>query len=102
MFLELVRMHEKGISEQQHIKNGNQLANSYNGYANSNNFESAQLSPIKKEWLAYPFFNPQCFTAEHRLRKKDIQDWIKQHGKEFFEPLRLTEREWALIEGAFI
>lgn len=97
MFLELIRMHESNTTKKQHIAHASQLANAYNGYANADTFANVHTSPIKKEWLRYSFFNSECFMAEHTFRKNDLRAWVQRYGKEFFEPLNLTQEEWRLF-----
>jgi glycosyltransferase involved in cell wall biosynthesis len=56
--------------------------------------EKIRVSPVPAEWIAYTWFDKNCFTQPHLQRKKDIEQWFEQYGVPYFEDLNIWHVEW--------
>lgn len=63
-------------------------------YGRSKDETNIRFSPTRKEWFAYPFFDASIFNKSQQSRKKQVQIWFAQYGKDFFKDLDIWDIDW--------
>ena len=63
-------------------------------YAPSKDETNLRLKPVPAAWLAYEFFDESVFSAPDNWRRVQIQNWLREHGREFFADLDIWDIDW--------
>ncbi len=88
MCLEYIRANQNNIlSRQQNAAIINNFYNTriFKGLERDN--KNIMLKPLSPEWTAYSFFDKYAFIKPHILREREIMEWIKGYGTDYFAPL---------------
>lgn len=80
----------------EHIRNPNRPISEINFiYGQSKDEKSIGFKPCPVEWFqGYDFFNPVIFSLPEIWRKKQVNEWFKQYGKNFFKELDIWDVNW--------
>lgn len=64
------------------------------GYAFCTDENGIRFSPVLSEWTAYPFYDPSIAKIPEMWRAKQVKEWFKEYGKEFFADLKIWDVDW--------
>lgn len=66
-----------------------------NRYAPSKDETCLGLKPSPKEWFAnYTFFDVSVFSKPEQWRLKQMVDWLREHGVDYFADLDIWDIDW--------
>jgi glycosyltransferase involved in cell wall biosynthesis len=64
-------------------------------YAPSKNEEGLERQPSKLEWFGhYSFFDASVYDKPDNWRKKQVNQWFNEYGKEYFSELDIWDIDW--------
>jgi glycosyltransferase involved in cell wall biosynthesis len=95
MFLDYIALTKKNKANAH--SNGKKVLDWYTTYPKVPHSKEIVLTKTNPEWFAYDFFKQEACMSEQKLKKDELLKWLRQYGKNFFEPLHLSQEDWALL-----
>ena len=93
MCLELIRSHDASLH-----KEGRTAQDINYFYTHNEPFDDthAKFKEVPETWYAYPDFDVACFAAPVSWRKKQVEEWLRIYGIDFFKELDIWHINWHL------
>ncbi len=63
-------------------------------YGQSKDERNIRFKKAPKAWFAYSFFDESIFEQPEQWRKKQVNEWFKCYGKDFFRHLDIWDVDW--------